>query len=277
MSENAPSPEHYLESLIALAEQAASAVMAVYAQDFSVFNKEDKSPLTQADMAAHEIINQGLAALAETPVLSEEGDIPPWETRRHWPRYWLVDPLDGTKEFVNKNGEFTINIALIEQGVPVLGVVSLPAFNEIYFGVKGVGAWKQTASGDRQSITVNPPPRTGWKVVGSRSHNTAATMSFIDALPGAEYVLMGSSLKFCAVAQGRADIYPRFGPTSEWDTAAPQAVVEAAGGQVVKCNLEPLRYNTKASLVNPFFIACAEVSPAWSSLALQVFEAENSE
>lgn len=254
----------FIEPLRGIMADASRAIMEIYRQDFSVYEKDDKSPLTEADLKANKIIVAGLQALANYPILSEEGKNIPWMERRDWDRYWLVDPIDGTKEFIKKNGEFTVNIALIENGIPVLGVVTVPALGVNYFGIKDIGAWKETSDGAQENLTVSAPPENGWRVVGSRSHNSETALALAKWLPGSEFVSMGSSLKLCAVAEGVADIYPRFGPTSEWDTAAAQAVVEAAGGQVVKLNLEPLRYNTKESILNPYFIVCSEVCSIWS-------------
>ena len=256
--------KEFIEPLKEIMARSSDAVMNIYAQDFSVYEKDDKSPLTQADLEANKIISAGLKELSDYPILSEEGKDIPWQERQSWERYWLVDPIDGTKEFIKKNDEFTINIALIENGVPVLGVVAAPALKKLYVGLKGEGAYIENANGERQDITANPVPDQGWQVVGSRSHNSEEAMALANALPGAEFVSMGSSLKLCAVAAGEADIYPRFGPTSEWDTGAAQAVVEASGGLVLTTDLQPLRYNTKESILNPYFIVCSEISPAWS-------------
>ncbi len=254
----------FIDPLREIMKNASRAIMKIYREDFSVYEKDDKSPLTLADLEANKIITAGLEALANYPILSEEGEDITWEERKQWKRYWLVDPIDGTKEFIKKNDEFTVNIALIDHGVPALGVVAVPALRSVYFGLKNVGAWKEDDQGTRSELAVNEPPASEWKVVGSRSHNSEDAIALADALPGSDFVSMGSSLKLCAVAEGRADIYPRFGPTCEWDTAAAQAVVEAAGGQVVQMDLSPLRYNTKESLLNPYFIVCAKVDPAWS-------------
>lgn len=271
MSEYISTLELYINNLREIVEKAAIAVMEIYQKDFSIFEKQDKSPLTEADLVAHNIIKKGLAELVEFPILSEEGINIPWEERKSWSRYWLVDPIDGTKEFIKKNGEFTINIALIEHGVPVIGVVAVPALSVTYYGAKSLGAWKEkNAKGDRDWIKPNKPPKSNWKVVGSRSHNSEDAIALVKNLPGADFVSMGSSLKLCSVAEGKADLYPRFGPTSEWDTAAAQAVVEAAGGRVLQLDLSPLRYNTKESLLNPYFIVCSEVDPGWSDLIKEV-------
>ena len=256
--------QEFIQPLREIMAEASHAILEVYRRDFSVVEKEDKSPLTEADVKAHDIIFAGLQALSSIPILSEEGKEIPWEERRHWERYWLVDPIDGTKEFIKKNDEFTVNIALIEHNIPILGVVAVPAQGVVYFGMQGTGAWKEDNDGNRTEVRVKAPPETGWKIVGSRSHLSETTKALAQWLPDSEFVRMGSSLKFCVVAEGVADIYPRFGPTSEWDTAAAQAVVEAAGGKVLKLNLEPLRYNQKESLLNPYFIVCAEAHAAWT-------------
>lgn len=251
------------EQVTDIAHQAGKAIMTIYAKDFDVYSKEDKSPLTEADLAAHHIIVDGLKAISDLPILSEESADIPWQERRQWQQYWLVDPLDGTKEFIKKNGEFTVNIALIENGEPVLGVVYAPVLNTTYVGV--VGEFARLCSGDTTTELKPAVHHNGevWKVVGSRSHQSPQIQALLDQLPGeTELVAMGSSLKLCLVAQGEAHLYPRLGPTCEWDTAAAHAVVSAAGGQV--CELEehkplneqqtPLRYNQKESLLNPYFL-----------------------
>ncbi len=265
-----------LEGVMALAQQAGRAILQVYqGADFDVATKGDESPVTAADLAAHAVIAPGLKTLlADTPVLSEESVFPDYSVRSGWRRYWLVDPLDGTKEFIQRNGEFTVNIALIEDHVPVLGVVHVPVTGVTYAGRRGLGAFK-VDGGVRTAIQ----PRTmaaraaagqGVVVVASRSHGGAAVTALIDRLSATlgavETCSMGSSLKLCLVAEGKADLYPRLGPTSEWDTAAAQAVVEAAGGIVVDSSLEPLRYNTKAELLNPHFYVIGDGQYPWREL-----------
>lgn len=271
-----------LPDVVTIARQASNAIMHIYdSADFGVEHKHDDSPLTLADRAAHEIISSGLKALGDCEVLSEEGQEIPWEVRRTWERYWLVDPLDGTKEFIKQNGEFTVNIALIEGGIPVLGVVLAPALDLLYVASKDAGAYKldlksslvdfnvedgrvDSQRAKRLKVSAVPQGATGWRVVGSRSHQSEAFLQFTAQLPNASIVSMGSSLKLCLVAEGQADLYPRLGLTSEWDTAAAQAVVEAAGGQVINAETgQPLRYNQKASLLNPFFIVSAGQSEHW--------------
>ena len=252
------------EKVIDLAREAGDAILSVYnGPDFDVEAKADDSPLTAADRASHRVIETGLGRLTpEIPLLSEEGRDIPYDERRHWDRFWLVDPLDGTKEFIKRNGEFTVNIALIEGGRPVWGVIVAPALETIYVGVVGHGAWMQRGGGSRQPLQVRAPASgQGHAVVKSRSHPSGELAEFLETIQVEDSVPVGSSLKFCAVAEGRATLYPRFGPTMEWDTAAGQAIVEAAGGQVVLSSdtRQPLRYN-KESLLNPFFIAGRHMS-----------------
>ncbi len=246
------------DQVVDLARRAGDAILAVYnGPDFDVEAKADDSPLTAADRAAHRVIEDGLRRLTpDIPLLSEEGRDIPHAERRHWDRFWLVDPLDGTKEFIKRNGEFTVNIALIESGRPAWGVIVAPALDTTYVGTVGDGAWKQQGDGQRQPLLVQAPtPGGGHAVVKSRSHPSGELATFLETIAVAESVPVGSSLKFCAVAEGRATLYPRFGPTMEWDTGAGQAIVEAAGGCVVLTDRRdtPLRYN-KESLLNPFFI-----------------------
>lgn len=254
---------------LALCRAAGRAALAIYrARELCVNTKADDSPVTLADKESHRILCEGLADLDSRPVISEEGDIPPWRVRQSWREYWLIDPLDGTKEFIKGNGEFTINIALIRDGEPVFGIVYVPVTDVFYFGGKGRGAFRQDGLDiTRRSIRCAGVPTADdqWRVLGSRSHPSAQLAEFLVRLPRHQLKSVGSSLKLCLIAEGEADLYPRFGPTSEWDTAAGQAVLEAAGGQVLDWStLSPLRYNTKESLLNPSFIACAGISSAWS-------------
>ncbi|MFL6550987.1 MAG: 3'(2'),5'-bisphosphate nucleotidase CysQ [Povalibacter sp.] len=254
-----------LSSVVDVAKRAGAAILEVYSQPFDVAHKEDKSPLTEADLRAHAIIVEGLQAIAPTlPVLSEEDSNISFEKRRGWHRYWLVDPLDGTKEFVSRNGEFTVNIALIENHVPVLGVVHVPVSNTTYVGSRGHGAFRQTDDQLPVAIKAAAHAHSPVRVVGSRSHAKAGSMdTYLDRLGAHSLRSIGSSLKFCLIADGSADVYPRFGPTSEWDTAAAHAVVEAAGGAVVDLRGQPLRYNTKPDLLNPNFLAYGEHTDRW--------------
>lgn len=251
-------------------QQAGSQVLDIYQRDFQVETKADDSPLTEADMASHHALVALLKEMTpDVPILSEESGEIPFETRQKWGRYWLIDPLDGTKEFIKKNGEFTLNLALIEDGVPVFGIVHAPVLGEggtSWYGQAGKGAWK-VQDGQTKAISVRQLPDPGqasWKVVGSRSHGAAEFEAFCAGLPTNERVSMGSSLKLCLVAEGEADLYPRLAPTCEWDTAAAQAVVTAAGGDVLNAHtLEPLRCNQQDSVLNPFFIVCGQRDERW--------------
>jgi len=243
----------FAPDLIATAKAAGEAILAVYeSADFGTTHKEDDSPLTRADLASHRLVTERLAALTpDVPVLSEEAKETPFETRRAWRRFWLVDPLDGTKEFIKRNGEFTVNIALVEGDRPVFGVVHAPALNLTYWGAAEVGAFR-----GEEAIRVKPYEGGPLEVVASRSHAGAQTEALVGELgrdTQVQLVSIGSSLKLCLVAEGRAHLYPRFGSTMEWDTAAAQCVVEAAGGAVRDTSGRPLRYN-KEDLLNPHFI-----------------------
>jgi 3'(2'), 5'-bisphosphate nucleotidase len=253
-----------LDAVAGIAESAGAAILEVYGTDFAVEAKEDESPITAADRRAHDVIRAALGALpVQTPILSEEARAVPWEVRRHWTEYWLVDPLDGTKEFVNRNGQFTVNIALVRAGRPVLGVVHVPVTGTTYGGIVGRGAWRRTNGGEQEPIEVRPLDGGPVRVVGSRSHRGPDLDGYLERLGPHEMVPMGSSLKFCVVAEGGADVYPRLGPTSEWDTAAAEAVLTAAGGRVVASNGQPMRYNKGPDLLNPWFIASGDGSRDW--------------
>ncbi len=244
-----------LETLCSIARGAGVRIMEIYSGQFETEMKADKSPLTTADKVSHRIIEEGLQKhFPGIPILSEEGKSIPYATRKNWERFWLVDPLDGTKEFINRNGEFTVNIALVEGQRPVFGVVYVPALDKLYFGSKGAGAWRQESKGAPEPISVRQPdPVGGEVVVMSRSHPSAELDQYLKTVQVAGVFSVGSSLKFCAVAEGTADLYPRLGPTMEWDTAAGQAVVEAAGGHLRTLTGGLLLYNKK-SLLNEFFI-----------------------
>ena len=256
-----------IDPIVALAREAGNAILEVYATDFDVQSKDDESPLTQADLASHCCIVAGLEKQTPgLPIISEESGLPVFEERGRWPRYWLIDPLDGTKEFVNRNGEFTVNIALIEAGKPVFGVVHVPVQGKTYVGCEGLGA--QLRDGDQApaGIRVASTSASPVRVVGSRSHRGASLDAFIENLGDCDLVPMGSSLKFCVVAEGGADVYPRLGPTSEWDTAAAQAVVEQAGGSVVTLDGKPMMYNQKEAILNPCFMVIGATDHDWLAL-----------
>lgn len=245
-----------IEEIIHIARQAGDAIMAIYRKDFAVEYKDDQSPLTEADKKAHEIIVEGLNALTVSfPILSEEGKEIPYDERKNWDYFWMVDPLDGTKEFIKKNDEFTVNIALIRNHEPVLGVVYAPALNEMYWAKKGSGAYK---NGQRLPIFNNPDASKTLKVVASKSHLSPQTQEYIDKLAktteNIECVSKGSSLKLCMLAEGSADVYPRLAPTMEWDTAAADAIVRETGKMTYEHHKNtPLIYN-KEDLLNPWFV-----------------------
>lgn len=256
-----------IEPIVALAEDAGRAILEVYSTDFEVQNKEDESPLTQADLASHRWIEAGLRSLTpDIPIISEESGLPDFEVRSQWERYWLIDPLDGTKEFVNRNGEFTVNIALIENQRPVLGVVHVPVQGKTYVGCEGVGAERRDGDDAPEAIKVAESSGQSPRIVGSRSHRGASLDAYLDRLGDYDMVPMGSSLKFCVVAEGGADLYPRLGPTSEWDTAAAQAVVEQAGGSVVTLDGKPMKYNAKEDILNPYFFVIGAADRDWLAL-----------
>jgi 3'(2'), 5'-bisphosphate nucleotidase len=254
---NSPS---YLAELLpqvtALAREAGDAIMTIYdGENLSVGYKQDKTPLTQADITSHNIVLAGLARLSpDWPVLSEESAEIPFDQRSAWRHFWMVDPLDGTKEFLNRNGEFTVNIALIEGNTPSLGVVYAPALDKMYFAARGVGAYKV----ERQvtsPITAIRRDHSTTRVMVSRSHEENLDRSTGD-LAQCEFIAMGSSLKFCLLAEGAAHLYPRTGPTMEWDTAAAHCILEVAGGSIAGMDGMPLTYN-KPRLLNPGFVAKA--------------------
>jgi 3'(2'), 5'-bisphosphate nucleotidase len=257
-------PQHVLEQLVDISRRAGLAVLEWYDGDMGITQKADDSPLTNADLASHELISTELACLwPDIPVLSEESADIPWETRKKWCQYWLVDPLDGTKEFINRNGEFTVNIALIQDHQAVMGVVHVPVTDISYFGAQKIGAWRQQGAEKAVGIKVRQPAASPAIIVGSRSHANPELGRQLSHLGPHELVSMGSSLKFCRIAEGLADFYPRTGPTCEWDTAAAQAVVEAAGGKVVKIDGSPLEYNSKEIYLNPHFFVFGDAEKHW--------------
>jgi len=247
-----------ISKIIELAEKAGGAILEVYSRsDFSVTNKADDSPLTAADTAAHGIILEGLAKLPpRLPVLSEESKHVLYGERKGWEVYWLVDPLDGTKEFIQKNGEFTVNIALVRSGVSVMGVVHVPVRHVTYYAEKGKGAFKKLENGESMPIRAQAHPSDKLKIILSRSHRGKEIDVFLQKAGAYESVSVGSSLKLCLVAEGSAHLYPRFWPSMEWDTAAAQCVVTESGGQIVDLRGQRLVYN-KEELLNPHFLASA--------------------
>lgn len=267
--------KHLLDETVRLCQMAGEAILQVYhsAEDIDIQTKTDNSPVTAADLAAHHILELGLAnLLGDVPVLSEEGEIPSAEIRAQWRRYWIIDPLDGTKEFIERNGQFTVNVALIEDGVAVLGVVYVPVTGITYTGLKGEGATKITPqSSEKIHIRTIAEARAqgGVEVMVSRVYGADKVVAMLDRMSDQLGPIttksMGSSLKICLIAEGAADLYPRLAPTCEWDTAAAQAVVEAAGGSLLNDQFQPLRYNQKDSLLNPHFYVIGDTQFDWKS------------
>lgn len=260
-----------IEPVIALAIEAGQAIMPFWRQGTQVHTKDDQSPVTAADLAAHKILAEGLGALAaDIAVLSEEDADIDQATRAAWQRWWLVDPLDGTKEFISDSPEFTVNIALIENAQVVFGVVHVPATGVTYFGGKAFGAFKRDAAGT-QAIGVRQTPSEAFVVVASRRHSSPAQEALLQGLAEQVGTLelsnIGSSLKFCLLAEGLADCYPRLAPTSQWDTAAAQGVVEGAGGVVLELNGAPFSYPARVSLLNPSFV-CLPANAPWREALL---------
>jgi len=256
-----------LPRVIELARAAGREILRVYDSEFAVTLKDDRSPLTEADLASQRVIAAGLRRLApEIPLLAEESAADDVAQRRSWPTLWLVDPLDGTREFVKRNGEFTVNIALVREHQPLLGVLYAPVPDLCYYAIRGAGAGRLDGQGRREplhvSATCHEPPR----VLASRSHRGKGIDAVLRRLGAHEIVSVGSALKFARLAEGGADFYPRLSPTSEWDTAAGQVIVEAAGGRVTDLHGAPLRYNERDTLVNPDFIAWADAQRDWRAL-----------
>lgn len=277
-------PPHFVnealaEKVVAVSQAAGRAIMRIYQSPdkLQVDTKVDDSPVTKADLAAHAVLAPALTSFLEgVPVLSEESALPPFEVRRQWPCYWIIDPLDGTKEFINGNGEFTVNVALIARGVPVFGVVHVPTLGTTYVGTPGQGAWR-LEDGKRieiqtRTIASRQQENLPIEVVASRRHGAEAVEQVLQrigaALGQVTTKSMGSSLKLCLVAEGKADLYPRLALTSEWDTAAAQAVVVAAGGQVVDDKFEALKYNGKDDILNPYFYVIGDTTYDWRTLIL---------
>lgn len=254
-----------LNDVVSLAKQAGKQVLNIYHSDFAVRFKTDKSPLTAADLASHDCICQGLRCLTpDLPIVSEESTVVSFKKRRLWEKYWLIDPLDGTKEFLEKNGEFTINIALIERHKPILGVIFVPSMGICYFAANAQGAYRQIAQNEPELIHSNV-----WKegsaitAVVSRRHGMEELKKFLAQFANLDLLHCGSALKFCWVAEGLADIYPRFSPTFEWDTAAGQCILEEAGGLVIDYAGQALHYNMSSSLQTAAFLAVGDKRHPW--------------
>jgi 3'(2'), 5'-bisphosphate nucleotidase len=260
----------WLPAVIDIADAAGQEIMRIYQTAFNVTLKDDRSPLTEADLASQRIIAAGLKTLTpQIPMLGEESVPQQFEHRRDWRRLWLVDPLDGTREFVKRNGEFTVNIALVEDREPVLGIVYAPARAVLYGACRGGGAFRRDADGTRTTIHARAAAPAPLRILGSRSHGDNVLERMLDRLGEHERISVGSALKFGLLAEGSGDLYVRRGPTSEWDTAAGQAVVNEAGGCVVDLTGAPLRYNARESLINPSFLAYADRSRDWPALLSQ--------
>lgn len=257
-------PPDLREMVIALAGQAGQAIMQVYAQGFEVTLKDDASPVTEADLLANRIIVDGLRRMTpELPILSEESAQVDWEQRRHWPSYWLVDPIDGTREFIKRNGQFSVNIALIHQGAPYFAVIQEPVTGTLWHATRGELAYRRQQRHDTP-LHVRTPAQAPLQVAISRSHNTQRSEAMLARMGPVQTLRLGSSLKLCRIAEGQLDVYPRLGPTSEWDTAAGQCIIQAAGGNVLSLETgKPFRYNRRPSLLNGEFIALGDLSLPW--------------
>jgi len=256
----------WLKPVISLAKEAGAGILNYYglsSDRLHVSRKQDSTFLTEADLCAHEIIHIGLKQLTPSvPLLSEEDAIPAYAERSQWPSYWLVDPLDGTRGFIENRDEFTVNIALIQDRRPVLGVVYAPVMKLLYFAVEGEGAFKQEANGRLTPIRVSTMNWESFRVLLGHYLHSSQLPSLFKDIPGSHITRLNSSLKFCWIAEGKADIYPRLGETSEWDTAASQCVLKEAGGAIVDFEGKALQYNAKDSLINPAFVAMGDPTQA---------------
>jgi len=264
-----PLNEQLIISTIEIAKEAGEAISQIYNSDFDYQIKKDLSPITAADRLSHKIITERLKILTpEIPILSEENCDIPFEVRTQWKDYWLVDPLDGTKEFINNNGEFTVNIALIKNNTPILGVIHIPISHETYWGSKNKGSFYLNANDDAVNISVSNNHQNPIRIVASRSHPSEVLNDVLEKIINYEIIKIGSSIKFCHIASGQADCYPRFGPTSEWDTAAGEAIVRYAGGHMVTLNGNLMHYNAKEDYLNPNFIVSSDRIISESFLSL---------
>jgi len=256
-----------MDAVCGIAAEAGEKIMHIYQQDFSVMEKEDQSPLTEADMASHYHIIERLADISPYPILSEESAKLPFSERAQWDSYWLIDPLDGTKQFVQGTDEFCVCIALIHHHQPILGVIYLPVSQESYYACQGQGAFKATPELDPIKIPTQleaSSASSSMRIAVSRSHSKGETQRFLENLGEHQLRISGSAIKACWVAEGKADLYPRLWPTSEWDTAAAQCILEQAGGELTTLDGKAMRYNTKDDLTNPYFFASAKRDMNWS-------------
>lgn len=257
--------EFLCKQCVEIARHAGEEILKIYNSTYDIQQKDDKSPLTDADLAAHNVIVKALSELTpDIPILSEESAKLPFDVRKQWETYWLVDPLDGTREFIKRNGEFTVNIALIDNHKSIIGVVHVPVLNIDYFAWLDGGCYKTEKDQPTRPIKVKKLDGGKLVIAGSRSHGSEMMQAYMKNIGDADLLSMGSSLKFCLVAEGKADLYPRLGLTSEWDTGAAHCVVEQAGGYITKTDMTPLEYNTKDSLLNPFFFVFGDNSTDWS-------------
>ena len=258
-----------IEQLIEISKEAGKAILEVYNTNFDYQIKEDLSPLTRADTLSNNIICERLKVLTpEIPILSEENSNIPFDVRTLWKQYWLVDPLDGTKEFIKRNGEFTVNIALINKNKPIFGVIHAPVLNQTFWGSANSGSFQMKGKKKPKKISISSYDKSSLRIVASRSHNSKKLNLLLKKIENYEIIHIGSSLKFCLIATGEADIYPRFGLTSEWDSAAGEAIVRFAGGRVISTDRKSLTYNRKQSYLNPYFIVASREDLALNLLSL---------
>ena len=256
-----------LPDVIDIARQTGLTILKYFKQDYKIVRKPDNTPVTDADIAANDFVTKRLTSLTPNiPILSEEGDIYDFATRKKWQIYWLIDPLDGTREFIKNSNEFSVNIALISQQKPILGVIHSPKQQSTYYATHGKAAWKCGKDGKAVKIQTRKIKDKISIISGINSYGSPILKQFMDNIPNCDLKLMGSSLKSCAVAEGNFDVYPRFGLTSEWDTAAAQCILEQAGGGLFDFNMKPLSYNTKDSLLNPSFLAIGDCDYLWKKL-----------
>jgi len=263
-----------LAQTIEIARQAGSKIIETYHTDFNVTEKPDNSPVTDADLSANQIIIDGLKKIDPMiPILSEESDPVPFSERKDWKRFWLIDPLDGTREFIKRCDQFTVNIALIKNHTPILGVIQVPTENTVYYARQGKGAFKQSGADGPEPIRTNKTNHDEFVVlIGNHVIDSKTFNAFREQIGTHQLIRVGSSLKSCLIAEGKADVYPRFGPTCEWDTAAAQCIIEAAGGKMTDIMLRPLRYNTKESLLNPYFIVFGNTKKDWSRILKNILQ-----
>jgi len=253
--ENIQLNKDLIEKLIKISKEAGEGILEVYSTDFTYEIKEDLSPITKADMLSHNIIYEQLKLITpDIPILSEENSDIPFSIRSLWKQYWLIDPLDGTKEFINRNGEFTVNIALIKNNRPVFGLIHIPVFNETYWGLETRGSYLIDKNSNEIKLSVSDNLNDPLRIVASRSHASLELISCLEKIENYELIKVGSSLKFCLIAKGDADCYPRFGATSEWDTAAGEIIACSAGANMVDIKNRSLIYNNRKDFINPSFL-----------------------